>query len=366
VLEKAGLLASNGAGLSGKEVRPGFIKPFGSAKLIRLKIKSGPFPAVIAPNRKVHRMAKELEPKDEPFLNHPSAWDAGQLRANWSIFLEALLKEEASSLIPSRRIRRQIEQTSAFQEAFSGWDKMGGPHRLDAWKRLLLAADEACRTILPACVQCGECCRLGSPVLHQEDLPLLQSGKIPWEQLMTLRKGEPARSPFDGRPFVLPEERIKVREKPGRRECVFFDGEADRCSIYNERPLQCRAQACWDPMPARDAAEMPFLLRKHIFEDVETLLEIMAEHESRCGFEAFTDAFEKPGGGGSVQDVLELLSYEEHFRLFVSDAFKIPAQNMELLFGRSFVQMTPLFGFKVLVEPDGSRRLVADEPVEQV
>ncbi len=95
-------------------------------------------------------MAKEFEPKDDLFLNHPSAWDAGQFRSNWSIFLEALLKEEASSLIPSRRIRRQIEQTSAFQEAFSGWDKMGEPHRLDAWKRLLLAADEACRTVLPA------------------------------------------------------------------------------------------------------------------------------------------------------------------------------------------------------------------------
>jgi hypothetical protein len=92
------------------------------------------------------------------------------------------------------------------------------------------------------------------------------------------------------------------------------------------------------------------------------LLEVMAEHESRCGFEGFSDAFEKLTGGGSVQEVLGLLSYEEHFRVFVSDAFKIPAQNMELLFGRSFIQMTPLFGFKVLEEPDGSRRLIADEP----
>ncbi len=61
--------------------------------------------------------------------------------------------------------------------------------RLDAWKRLLLAAEESCRTILPACVQCGECCRMGSPTLHLEDIPLLQSGKIPWDQLITLRKG---------------------------------------------------------------------------------------------------------------------------------------------------------------------------------
>ncbi len=286
-------------------------------------------------------------------INHPSAWDAEQFRANWFIFLESLLKEEASSLIPSRRIRCQIEQTSAFQNVLSDWDGMDGQHRLDAWKRLLQAADEACRTILPACVQCGECCRMGSPVLHLEDLTLLRSGRISWDQLITLRKGEPARSPFDGRPFVLPEERIKVREEPGGRVCVFLDGATDRCSIYSERPLQCRAQACWDPMPAREAAEMPFLLRSHIFEGVDLLLEMIAEHENRCGFTALSEAFAKLSNGGDVREVLELLAYEEHFRLFLSDAFKIPAQNMELLFGRSFARLSPLFGFKVLSEADG-------------
>jgi len=307
-------------------------------------------------------MAKEYERIDEPSLDHPSTWDAGQFRSNWSRFLEAVIKEEAGSLIPFRRLHCQIEQTVVFQEVSAGWEAMNGPRRLDAWKSLLIAAEQACRTILPACVECGECCRRGSPVLHLEDLPLLQSGKIPWDRLVTLRKGEPAHSPFDGMPFVLAEERIKVREKPGGRECVFLDGETDRCSIYSDRPVQCRAQACWDPMPARDAAEMPFLLRKHILEGVDVLLDIIAEHENRCGFATLSDAFEKLTGRGSIGEVLELLSYEEHFRQFVSDAFKIPAKNMELLFGRSFIQMTPVFGFKVLVEPDGSRRLIADEP----
>jgi Fe-S-cluster containining protein len=295
------------------------------------------------------------------FIDNPSGWDAEQFRAKWSIFLEALLKEEASSLIPSRRIRFQIEQTPAFQEASAGWEQMEGRHRLDAWRRLLIAAEEACRTVLPACVQCGECCRMGSPVLHLEDLPLLRSGKIPWDRLITLREGEPVRSPFDGRPFVLSEERIKVREKPCGRECVFFVGEADSCAIYQDRPLQCRAQACWDPMPARDAAEMPFLLRKHIFEGVDVLLEVMAEHENRCGFETFSKAFEKLAAGGTAREVTELLSYEEHFRGFVRDSFKIPEAYMDLLLGRDLIRMTPLFGFKVAEEPDGSRRLVADE-----
>ncbi|MGA2229151.1 MAG: YkgJ family cysteine cluster protein [Syntrophobacteraceae bacterium] len=300
-------------------------------------------------------------------INHPSDWDTEQFRANWYVFLESLIEEEATSLIPSRRIRYQIEQTTVFREVVSGWDEMSGSHRLDAWKRLLIAAEEACRTILPACVECGECCRMGSPVLHLEDLPLLKSGKIPWDQLITLRRGEPARSPFDGRPFVLPEERIKVREKEGVRECGFFNEETDQCSIYSERPLQCRAQACWDPIPARDTAELPFLLRKHIFEEIDLLLEIMAEHENRCGFSALSDAFEKLNrtNGENVQEVLGLLAFEEHFRQFVSEKFNIPAQNMELLFGRSFAEMTSLFGFRVAVEPDGTRCLVADKTGEQ-
>ena len=313
-------------------------------------------------------MEKESERLSDLSINHPSGWDLEQFRVNWFVFLESLLKEETTSLIPSRRLRYQIEQTPAFQEAVSGWEGMHGSNRLDAWKRLLLAADEACRTILPACVQCGECCRMGSPTLHLEDLLLLQSGKIPWDQILTLRIGEPARSPFDGRPFVLSEERIKVREKEGLRECVFLISETGCCSIYSDRPLQCRAQACWDPIPARDTAELPFLLREHVFKDVGLLLEIIAEHETRCGFAVITDAFEalsRSADGGNVQEVLRLLSYEEHFRQFVSDKFKIPAENMELLFGRSFARMSSLFGFRVEEEPDGTRCLVVDEPGEQ-
>ena len=300
-------------------------------------------------------------------INHPAIWDIDQFEANWSVFLEALMKEEASLLIPSARIRRQIEHCEVFLEVHSNWERMDAPHRLSAWKRLLVAAEEACRTVLPVCVGCGECCRMASPTLHAEDLPLLKGGKIPWERLITLRKGEPVRSPFDGKPFILSEERIKVAEKQGSRGCVFLDSEANRCSIYTDRPLQCRAQACWDPIPARDAAELPFLLRRHIFEGIDLLLEVIAEHESRCGFQSLSEAFEELGRskGENVGEVLDLLSYEEHFRRFVSDKFKIPPQYLDLLLGRSFGDMAALFGFRVLEEAGGARCLVPEGCEEQ-
>ena len=297
-------------------------------------------------------------------INHPSLWDVDQFEANWSVFVETLMKEEASLLIPSARIRQQIEHCDVFQEVRSNWATLAPANRLGAWKRLLVAAEEACRTVLPACVRCGACCRMGSPTLHLEDLPLLKEGKIGWENLLTLRKDEPARSPFDGKPFILGEERIKVAEKEGMRECVFLLPDASRCSIYTDRPLQCRAQACWDPAPGRETAELPFLFRSHIFEGVEVLLNVMAEHESRCGFKALSEAFEElgRGKGENVEGVLRLLAYEDHFRRFVSEKFTIPPRYLDLLLGRSFVRMAALFGFKVLDEPDGSRRLVPESP----
>jgi Fe-S-cluster containining protein len=307
-------------------------------------------------------MEKKADHPSDFSPNNPFGWDSEEFRAKWHIFLESIVEENSSSLVPRKRIRYQIEQTSSFRDIAAGWNKMNGSQRLDAWKKLLVAAEESSREILPACVQCGECCRTGSPTLHAEDLEILRAGKIPWDRLMTLRRGEPARSPFDGRPFVLPEERIKVREKESSSECVFLDGQTDRCSIYSDRPLQCRAQACWDPAPAMDLANQPALSRKDIFEGVDLLLEIIAEHDGRCGFEALTAAFEKldQSDGQSMDEILRLLSFEEHFRQFVGGRFDIPPENMDLVFGRSFSQMMGLFGYRVVEEPDGTRLLTAE------
>ena len=249
-----------------------------------------------------------------------------------------------------------------FQETVAEWEKMDSPKRLEAWKGLLVLAENATREILPTCVECGECCRRGSPTLQVDDLEILQSGQIPWEQLYTLRKGEPARSPFDGRPFVLSEERVKIREKEGTQECVFLDSAADRCTIYSDRPLQCRAQACWDPAPAKDLVEQPFLMRKHLFEHVEVLSAIITVHDSRCSFQFLAEALEKlrEADEESIQNALRLLSYEEHFREFVSEKFKIPQENIELVFGRSFSKLAGLFGYKVVEASDGSRCLTPD------
>jgi Fe-S-cluster containining protein len=216
---------------------------------------------------------------------------------------------------------------------------------------------------LPVCVQCGECCRNGSPTLHLEDLELLQREVIPWRQLVTLRAGEPAYSPFDAKPFLLPCECIKIREKPGSNRCVFLDDETAQCRIYNDRPVQCRAQACWDPAPARQLSQLPYLTRRDIFREVELLIDIIAQHDQRCSFEKLSGVFTHlaESQGGAIDEALELLAYEDHFRHFFAERLNIPGDTLDLVFGRSFEELAPLFGFRVVTEPDGSHCLMSEE-----
>jgi len=303
-----------------------------------------------------------LTQAQDNILENPMLFDEEALRRNWGQYLEALADEEDLS-IPLKRLQYQAEQDPVCQEIMKRWSRMNGNERLSAWKGLLERTERLAKEILPTCVQCGECCREGSPTLHIEDMELLRREKIPWNQLVTLRRGEPVRSPFDGNLFFLLDERVKVREREGTRECVFLDDASSQCTIYVDRPVQCRAQACWSPETAKELAEQPYLTRRDIFRVVETLLDLIVEHDKRCSFENLQAGFKRleESKGETVDEVIDLLAYEDHFRRFFSREFKIPEDVLDLVFGRSFADLVSIFGFKVEQEEDGSRQLVPEE-----
>jgi Fe-S-cluster containining protein len=215
---------------------------------------------------------------------------------------------------------------------------------------------------LPICRQCGECCRGASPTLMLEDLELLRDERIPWRNLMTLRVGEPAHSPLTNEAFFLAEERIKIREKTGKKECVFLIGETNLCSIYPNRPMQCRAQACWDPKLALDLAEEPCLTRRDIFRDVKVLIELLDEHDRRCSFDKLKNAFDelKQSKGKTIDQAVELLAFDDHFRNFIKETLNIPEDTVELVFGRSLADRVRLFGFRVETDADGTHTLMPE------
>ncbi len=293
--------------------------------------------------------------------DYPAHWTLEELIDRWNALLVSILKDDQSTL-PLKRAQTQVRQEALYQNVVRRWPRMQADEKLAAWKSLIRLSEDAVRQVLPTCVACGECCRRGSPSLHVEDLELLEQGNIPWRDLVTLRCGEPVRSPYQQTILQLDDERVKIREKPGSRECLFFDGETDQCLIYGNRPTQCRAQACWDPKAALGLKKTPYLTRFEIFQGVDLLLDLIEEHDRRCSFEKLQKAFEhlRETRGESVEEVLQLLSYEDHFRRFLGSQLNIPDENLELVFGRTFADLVPLFGFRIITEPDGSRCLVPD------
>lgn len=85
-----------------------------------------------------------------------------------------------------------------------------------------------------SCLGCGRCCR-GEPgcVWITED----EIKKI--AEFLSLKEGE-----FLSRYTYRIDERVSFREKRNG-ECVFYDSESNRCTIYKVRPLQCRLFPFW-------------------------------------------------------------------------------------------------------------------------
>lgn len=95
------------------------------------------------------------------------------------------------------------------------------------------------------CRRCGTCCVKGGPVLHTEDLPLLNE-VIRQEQLIVIRKGEPAYNPVTNRVEPASCEMLKIQGKNGSWECLFYDAAQKSCTIHDTRPLECRLLQCRD------------------------------------------------------------------------------------------------------------------------
>jgi Fe-S-cluster containining protein len=86
----------------------------------------------------------------------------------------------------------------------------------------------------------------GGPALHVEDEKLYQENVFGRESLITVRKGEPVRSPENYRLTWCENEIIKLKGKAGQWTCSFYTEKTGSCSIYNRRPLECELLKCWD------------------------------------------------------------------------------------------------------------------------
>ena len=214
------------------------------------------------------------------------------------------------------------------------------------------------------CIRCGECCLRAGPSLQITDAPLIHENVIKKSDLYSVRVGELVRDNIREELKITDKEIIKVREREEGGGCVFYDDSKKTCTIYELRPIQCVALKCWDESEFMRVYAEPKADRRDIIRD-NNLLRLMAEHEKRCAY-SLLDRYVKQiesSGEKAVESILQLLKFDHDIRLLVPEKLGIDADGLDLIFGRPLTETIPMFGLKVVREPDGSFLLtILDSP----
>jgi Fe-S-cluster containining protein len=205
------------------------------------------------------------------------------------------------------------------------------------------------------CIRCGDCCLASSPTLQMADVSLVYDGLLEKGNFYTIRVGELVRDNIQGELKVTDKEILKIREKENGRGCIYYDEEKKACTIYEYRPIQCKALACWDESEFMRVYARPKLSRRDVISD-RNLLRLMAEHDKKCSYtelEKCVGHIEKEGEE-AVKGILELLKFDYKIRLLISERLNIDSAEMDFILGRPFTETITMFGLKVIREQDGS------------
>jgi len=200
--------------------------------------------------------------------------------------------------------------------------------------------------------------------LQIADVSLIYDGFIERGNLYTIRLGELVRDNIRGELRVTDKEIIKIKEKKDGKGCIYYDENAKTCTIYEYRPIQCKALACWDESEFMRVYARPKVDRRDIIRD-KIVLGLMNEHDKRCSYSELDKCVRqiKKEGEEAVGKILEILRFDHHIRAFTSKKLGIDLSEMGFLFGRPLTQTITMFGLKVIKSSDGSFFLtVLDAP----
>ncbi len=195
------------------------------------------------------------------------------------------------------------------------------------------------------CLRCGTCCRKGGPSLHIEDRHLVETGKIPLSALVTIRKGEWVFDGLKGAVRRTEREFVRIRGKDNVGwTCIYWDEVGHACQIYPDRPIECRALACWDTSAIEAIYEHPRLTRADILKGAPPQwMELIDAHEEQCDIDRLMGwlGWERTDGDSRVS-VIEMLAFDEHMRRLTVERSRVDPAILPFLFGRLLREMVPL------------------------
>ncbi len=134
------------------------------------------------------------------------------------------------------------------------------------------------------CRRCGTCCRKGGPALHDEDLELLHAENLVYQDLLTIRKDEPAYSPLTDQVEPVTKELVKISGHGQSWTCRFYDPIHSACTIHSQRPLECRLLKCWDTNDIMEVIKKNTLTRLDIIGKKNPIAPWICEQEKKCPY----------------------------------------------------------------------------------
>jgi len=182
---------------------------------------------------------------------------------------------------------------------------------------------------------------------------MIESGKILLKHLFTLRRGEPAHDNLTREILPCATDIIKIKSRKESTACIFYDEQAMSCSIYENRPIECRVMKCWNTSEISSIYNRNRLTRYDIVGNVEGLWELVTDHQERCSFGsilAFADQIRESRRKNPVleKEVRYRIQYDMEIRSLARDKGNLDDGMMEFLFGRPIMDTMKSLGINIL------------------
>ncbi|MEW6573201.1 MAG: YkgJ family cysteine cluster protein [Bacillota bacterium] len=202
-----------------------------------------------------------------------------------------------------------------------------------------------------SCIRCGTCCLKGGPVLHHQDKRILLDGRVGYQHLITIRKGELALDPAQGTLKPVPEELVKVRGKGSEWACCFFDTETSSCSIYEHRFLECRLLKCWDTADIQAVIGKNTVVRTDLINPGDPVIKVIEFHEKECPYSAVEELVgelsretRKPQ---SLAQLTEIARKDLAIRFYALSKLSVREEFELFLFGRPVFKILNSRGIEI-------------------
>lgn len=193
------------------------------------------------------------------------------------------------------------------------------------------------------CRRCGTCCLKGGPVLHRADLALVRQGHLPLRDLMTICPGEPVHDNVRSRIRHTDRDLIKIKSHSGSSACRYYNAVQCACTIYDRRPVQCRALKCWDTAAIEDLYDQDRLSRKDLLGEIPGLWDLVDTHMRRCDHQANVRRAKQihaaaEGWQAAEQALLESIRFDQSLRDLIHAQGRPDPALLPFLLGRPLIQ----------------------------